>query len=188
VSALAPLAPLLPFALVLAASFLKIAVVLSILRRGLGGSAVPPASVATALALILAIFVTAPVGEKAMADPKGAVPSVRAFFVERTPARERQSFFEMQQRLRPEAERAQVRDDDLVVLAPAFAAAELKAAFQMGFLLLLPFLVIELLVSTVLASLGMTALNPSAVALPFKLLLFVLVDGWHLLMRSLVAT
>ena len=73
-----------------------------------------------------------------------------------------------------------------MVLAPAFATAELKSAFEIGFLLFLPFLVIELLVSTVLTSLGMTSLAPELVSLPFKLLLFVLADGWHLLFRGLV--
>jgi type III secretion protein R len=113
---------------------------------------------------------------------------VRAFLTKHTPARERQSFLELQRQLRPQADRAAVTADDLTVLAPAFATAELKAAFQVGFLLFLPFLVIELVVATVLLSLGMNTLPPEAVSLPFKLLLFVLADGWHLLLRGLVLT
>ena len=154
------------------------------------------------LALLFALFVSAPVAEKAWNDSapelargdlrgltdgasKAAGP-VRGFFIAHTPRNERQSFLELARRLRPQAEREQVKDDDLAVLAPAFAVAELRAAFQIGFLLLLPFLVIELVVASVLLSLGMNTLEPKLVSLPFKLLLFVLVDGWHLLVRGLV--
>jgi type III secretion protein R len=191
-----------PFVIVVATAFLKFAVVLAILRRAFGGSALPPASVAAALALLFALFVTAPVAQKvwAAAQPslqKGdaaslaaaavrAVEPVREFLLRHAPARERQSFLELQRQLRPAAERAAVSDTDLVVLAPAFATAELKSAFQIGFLLFLPFLVIELLVSTVLTSLGMVSVAPELVSLPFKLLLFVLADGWHLLFRGLI--
>jgi type III secretion protein R len=191
-----------PFAIVVATAFLKFAVVLAILRRAFGGSAIPPASVAAGLALLFALFVTAPVASKswaaaqpglqkgdalsvAMAAGKAAEP-VRTWLAAHTPARERQSFLELQKQLRPAAEREAVGENDLVVLAPAFATAELKSAFAIGFLLFLPFLVIELLVSTVLTSLGMTSLAPELVSLPFKLLLFVLADGWHLLFRGLV--
>ena len=203
-AAWASLLVLVPFAIVVVTSFVKFAVVLAILQRAFGGSALPPASVSAALALLFALFVTAPVGEAvwAQAGPslakgdaasvasaveKAATP-VRAFLVKHTPLRERQSFLELQRQLRPQAERAAVGAEDLVVLAPAFAIAELKAAFQVGFLLFLPFLVIELVVATVLLSLGMNTLPPEAVSLPFKLLLFVLADGWHLLVRGLVLT
>jgi type III secretion protein R len=191
-----------PFAIVVATAFLKFAVVLAILRRAFGGSALPPASVAAALALLFALFVTAPVAQKvwAAAQPslqKGdavsvataatrAIEPVREFLAKHAPARERQSFLELQRQLRPAAERDAVGENDLVVVAPAFATAELKSAFQIGFLLFLPFLVIELLVSTLLTSLGMVSLAPELVSLPFKLLLFVLADGWHLLFRGLV--
>ncbi len=191
-----------PFAIVVATAFLKFAVVLAILRRAFGGSAIPPASVAAGLALLFALFVTAPVAARVWdaAQPslqKGdaaslataavrAIEPVREFLGKHAPARERQSFLELQRQLRPAAERDAVGENDLVVLAPAFAVAELKSAFEIGFLLFLPFLVIELLVSTVLTSLGMTSLAPELVSLPFKLLLFVLADGWHLLFRGLV--
>jgi type III secretion protein R len=191
-----------PFGIVVATAFLKFAVVLAILRRAFGGSAVPPASVAAALALLFALFVTAPVVARvwdaaspslqkgdalslATAATKAAEP-VRDFLSKHAPAREKQSFLELQRQLRPQAERAAVGENDLVVLAPAFATAELKSAFEIGFLLFLPFLVIELLVSTVLTSLGMTSVAPELVSLPFKLLLFVIADGWHLLFRGLV--
>jgi type III secretion protein R len=191
-----------PFVLVVATSFLKFSVVFAILRRALGGEVLPLWAVTGGLALLFALFVSAPVAEKAWSESapglargdlaglsdgasKAAGP-VRAFFVAHTPERERQSFLELQRKLRPPAERAAVKDDDLVVLAPAFAVVELRAAFQIGFLLFLPFLVIELVVAAVLLSLGMNTLSPTLVSLPFKLLLFVLVDGWHLLVRGLV--
>lgn len=177
-----------PIVVVVAMTFIKFAVVLAVLQRAFGPQAVPPPSVTALLALLLALFVTAPVAQKAWAAPtaaKAAEP-VRDFFAKHAPARERQSFLELQRQLRPAAERDAVTEKDLVVLAPAFATAELKSAFEIGFLLFLPFLVIELLVSTVLTSVGMTSLAPELVALPFKLLLFVLADGWHLLFRGLV--
>jgi type III secretion protein R len=201
-AAWAALLALLPFAVVLLTSFVKFAVVLAILRRALGGSAIPPASVSAALALLFALFVTAPVGEQVFRDAGPALARgdaasladaaarartpVREFLVKHTPARERASFFELQQKLRAPAERAAVSDADLIVLAPAFVAAELRAAFQVGFLIFLPFLVIELVVAMVLLSTGMNTLAPEAVSLPFKLLLFVLADGWHLMLRGLV--
>lgn len=201
-AAWAALLAVVPFAVVLVTSFIKFAVVLAILRRALGGSAIPPGSVTFALALLFAVFVTAPVGERvwAQAGPalahgsaesvakaaESAAGPVRDFLVKHTPERERQSFYELQRQLRPAAERDAVGAHDLLVMVPAFATAELRAAFQVGFLLFLPFLVIELVVATVLLSLGMYTLPPEAVSLPFKLLLFVLADGWHLIFRGLV--
>ncbi len=178
----------LPLVVLVAMAFVKFAVVLAVLQRAFGVAAVPPASVTAVLALLFALFVTAPVLSRAWASPSAAraVEPVRDFLAKHAPARERQSFLELQRQLRPPAERAAVAETDLVVLAPAFATAELKSAFAIGFLLFLPFLVIELLVSTVLTSLGMTSLAPELVSLPFKLLLFVLADGWHLLFRGLV--
>jgi type III secretion protein R len=190
-----------PFVVVVATSFMKFAVVLAILRRAFGGSALPPATVAAALALLFALFVTAPVAARAwsaveagarkgdaaaLAAATGTIEPVREFLAKHAPARERQSFLELQRQLRPPSERAAVAENDLVVLAAAFATAELRAAFQIGFLLFLPFLVIELLVATVLTSLGMNTVAPETVSLPFKLLLFVLADGWHLLFRGLI--
>ena len=178
----------LPFLLVVATSFIKFAVVLAILRRAIGASAIPPATVTLILAALFSLFITAPVGEQIFKakDLAGGLEPVRAFFVKHAPERERQSFFELQKQLRPAEERAQVSEHDLMVLAPAFATAELKAAFQIGFLLFLPFLIIELVVAMVLQSVGMYSLQPETVSLPFKLLLFVLADGWHLLLRGVV--
>jgi type III secretion protein R len=185
---LAGWAAAVPLMVLVAMAFVKFAVVLAVLQRAFGGAAVPPASVTLVLALLFALFVTAPVAARAWNAPtaaKAAEP-VRDWLGKHTPAREKQSFLELQRQLRPQAERDAVSDGDLVVLAPAFATAQLKSAFEIGFLLFLPFLVIELLVSTVLTSVGMTAVAPELVSLPFKLLLFVLADGWHLLFRGLV--
>ena len=178
----------LPLVVLVAMTFVKFAVVLAVLQRAFGAVAVPPPSVTAILALAFALFVTAPVLSRAWAAPTAAraAEPVREFLAKHAPARERQSFLELQRQLRPAAERDAVTENDLVVLAPAFATAELKSAFAIGFLLFLPFLVIELLVSTVLTSMGMTSLAPELVALPFKLLLFVAADGWHLLFRGLV--
>jgi type III secretion protein R len=183
-----------PFVILVTTSFMKFAVVLAILRRAFGGSSLPPATVATVLALVFALFVTAPVATRAaqaMEAKKGDVLAagmepVRAFLAKHAPARERQSFLELQRQLRAPAERAAVTEDDLTVLTAAFATAELKSAFEIGFLLFLPFLVIELLVATILTSLGMTTVAPETVSLPFKLMLFVAADGWHLLFRGLI--
>jgi type III secretion protein R len=201
VSAWATLLVALPFALVVATTFVKFSLVLAILGRGFGGG-LPPAAVSATLALLFALFVTAPVttraweattqagakkGDAAAAQAAaGAIEPVRAFLAKHAPARERQSFLELQRQLRPPAERAGVGENDLVVLAAAFVTAELKAAFEIGFLLFLPFLVIELVTAMVLTSVGMNTVAPELVALPFKLLLFVVADGWHLLFRGLV--
>lgn len=185
---LAGWAAAVPLVVLVAMAFVKFAVVLAVLQRAFGGAGVPPVSVTLVLALLFALFVTAPVAARAWNAPtaaKAAEP-VRDWLGKHTPAREKQSFLELQRQLRPQAERDAVTDGDLVVLAPAFATAQLKSAFEIGFLLFLPFLVIELLVSTVLTSVGMTAVAPELVSLPFKLLLFVLADGWHLLFRGLV--
>ena len=198
----AALLTVVPLLLVLATSFVKFAVVLSILKRAFGGSAIPPSSVTAALALMFALFVSAPVGERVWgaaapgikrgdaaalgeAAAKASEP-VRAFLTQHTPAAQRAAFLELQRQLRPQAERADVSERDLVVLVPAFATTELKAAFQVGFLLFLPFLLIELVCAVVLLSLDLETLRPETVSLPFKLLLFVAVDGWHLLFRGLV--
>ena len=194
---------LAPFAVILLSCFVKVAVVLTVLRGAFGGS-LPPRSVTAALTLLLTVFIMAPVGERvwraiepglgrgdaaSLADAAAAGREpVREFLAAHAPERERQSFLELQRRLRAPEERATVGEKDLLVLAPAFVVSELRAAFQMGFLLLLPFLVLDLVVASILTTLGMTLLEPRRVALPFKLLLFVLADGWHLLARGLVAS
>ena len=202
---------LLPFVLVMMTSFVKIAVVLSILRNAIGSPQVPPTMVITGLAFVLSLFVMAPVGSRIFAaveptlsqgagapltSPQAAdaivgaasraKEPVREFLARHAHAPERALFADLARRMRPPAERDQVADSDLLVLTPAFVTSELKEAFAIGFLLFIPFLVIDLLVANVLLSLGMHMLSPTTISLPFKLLLFVLVDGWTLLTRGLV--
>jgi type III secretion protein R len=193
------LVALLPAAAVTLTSFLKITVVLSIARSALGAPQVPPSSAVTGLALVLSALVMAPVAEEAyaLARPaphehglsgtaaalgRAAAP-LRAFLARQARADDRATFRDVGARLRPGA--AAPADDDLAVLAPAFVVSELRRAFTIGFLVFVPFLVVDLVVSNVLLALGLTQLSPTSVALPFKLLLFVAVDGWRLLARAL---
>jgi type III secretion protein R len=182
-------------ALVVAAAYVRIAVVLAVLRSALGFGALPR-SVTALLALVLALFVMMPVVERgargmgaaATGDAKSdaTLAALTEFLDHHTPEAERTTFTELARRIRPPDARAAVSGKSLDVLAPAFVIAELKAAFEIGFLLFLPFLVLELVVATLLSTLGMHSLDPRAVSLPFKLLLFVAADGWHLLARGLV--
>lgn len=200
---------LLPFAFMTATSFLKISVVFSILRNALGAGQVPSGTLITALSAILTLYVMAPVGGQIMdasapaiarvdpADPwrtsgdvieavrQGIAPLTQ--FLERNAgAREVRLFLDLARRARPIDQQAQVSEHDLLIVLPAFVITELSEAFQIGFLVFVPFLVIDMVVANVLAALGMHMLSPTHMSMPFKLLLFVLVDGWYLLARALV--
>ncbi len=166
----------------------KFGVVLSVIQRGLGASAIPPAPLVLALSLIFSFAAIAPVVEQSW-TASGAVQTapVRAFLMSHTPERERSSFAEAQRKLRSaDPKAAQVAPDDWSVLLPAFAAGELRSAFLTAFFIFLPFLLIELLVATVLTAMGLHTIRPETVALPLKLLLFVAIDGWHLLLSGLL--
>lgn len=203
---------LLPFVFMATTSFVKLSVVLSVLRNALGTPEVPSGMIVTALAAILTLYVMAPVGER-MAQA-AAVPSARvdleaplsppsraaaweafelgkvplaAFLAKHAGERERALFVDLAKQARPGAAADAVTADDFMVLLPAFLITELKEAFQIAFMVFLPFLVIDLVVANILMALGMTMLTPSTVALPFKLLLFVLVDGWYVLSQALIA-
>jgi type III secretion protein R len=202
---------LLPFVVLLMTSFVKITVVLSILRGALGTPQIPPAQVITGLALILTCYVMAPTGERmyraiepllgraagadltsaAALDTLGdagarAREPLREFLLKHASPRDRALFHELALRLRTPEERARITDGDLLVAAPAFLTSELRRAFEIGFLLFLPFLVVDMVIANLLLALGMHMLSPTTVSLPFKLLLFVLADGWQLLLRGLV--
>jgi type III secretion protein R len=202
---------LLPFVLMMVTSFVKLAVVLSIVRSAIGTPNIPPTAVITGLAIILTVYVMAPVGAEIYAQAKPVVdqskgkpflsPStvdlavraaekakepIRRFLLKHSQEKDRTMLLEIARRMRPPAEQPQVRGEDFLVVVPAFVLSELKAAFQIGFILFVPFLVIDMVVSNILMALGMHMLSPTTVALPFKLLLFVLVDGWHLVTRGLV--
>ena len=202
---------LLPFIVLLMTSFVKISVVLSILKSALGASQIPPSQVITGLALILTLFVMAPTGERMFraAEPElgrganaelvsgqsleaigvaadKAKEPLREFLLRHCSARDRGQFHALALRMRTLEERSGITDRDFLVLVPAFLASELRRAFEIGFLLFVPFLVVDLVISNLLLALGMPMLSPTTVSLPFKLLLFVLADGWQLLLRGLV--
>jgi type III secretion protein R len=202
---------LLPFVLLLMTSFVKISVVLSVLKSAIGTPSVPPSQIVTGVALVLTMFVMAPTGARmwqavepllgqtansslvsahsvqamAAATNKAKEP-LREFLLKHADSKDRSTFFNLAVRMRTAEERASVADRDFLVLVPAFLSSELRRAFEIGFLLFLPFLVIDLVISNLLLALGMHMLSPTTVSLPFKLLLFVLADGWQLLLRGLV--
>jgi type III secretion protein R len=198
---------LLPFAFMTVTAFVKIATVLQIVRSAIGAQSVPSSAVILALSGALTLLAMAPVGDRivARAAPlfagKGAPDTValvekgveavrepmRDFLRDNASETERARFLDVAKSARPAAERDAVRADDLTVLVPAFVVTELTEAFAVGFLIFLPFLVIDLVVANVLLALGMQTMSPTQVSLPFKLLLFVAIDGWGLLARSLVA-
>jgi type III secretion protein R len=194
---------LAPFAVLTLTSFSKMAVVLSIARSALGSQQAPPTLVLTALAGVLSAHVMAPVMERMVtrAQRFAAVPTngaewvsaglevtapLKDFLVQHASPEERARFADLSRELRAPDEAARIGPDDLAAIVPAFVVTELKEAFQIGFLIFLPFLVLDMLVANVLLALGMQSLAPSQVSLPFKLLLFVAVDGWGLLSEGLV--
>jgi type III secretion protein R len=198
---------LLPFVFMSVTAFVKISTVLQIVRSAIGAQSVPSTTVVMALSAALTLLAMAPVGQKIVdrASPlfagkeapetialvRGSVEAVRDpmrdFLRANASDREKGRFLGVAKDARPAADRAEVKEDDLSVLVPAFVVTELTEAFAIGFLLYLPFLVIDLVVSNVLLALGMQMLNPTQVSLPFKLLLFVAIDGWGLLSQALVA-
>jgi type III secretion protein R len=199
-------ATLLPFAFMTLTAFVKISTVLQIVRGAIGAQNVPSSTVIMAFAGALTILAMAPLGTRlsdrlsplltpsAQAETSewilgvaaAAKEPVVAFLRQNAAERERTRFFEIARAARPPAERDVVKRDDLTVVVPAFVVTELLEAFALGFAIYLPFLVIDLVVANVLLALGMQMLNPSQVSLPFKLLLFVAIDGWGLLAQALV--
>ena len=189
----------LPAVLLMMTSFTRIVIVLSLLRQALGTQAAPPNQVVIGLSLFLTAFVMAPTIDKVYADAyqpysenkiafdealkRGESP-VRAFMLKQT----RQADVMLFARLGKVDPAVKTADVPFKVLVPAFVTSELKSAFQIGFLVFLPFLIIDMIVASVLMSLGMVMLSPVLIALPFKLMLFVLADGWNLLIGSLAAS
>jgi type III secretion protein R len=186
-------------------SFVKISTVLQIVRGAIGAQSVPSGTVVMALSAALTLLAMAPLGsrivERAAPLWEGKVKDttalvtglvdaardpMRAFLRANASEREKDRFLDVAKKARPEAERAAVGADDFVVLVPAFLTSELYAAFALGFAVFLPFLIIDLVVANVLLALGMQMLSPTQVSLPFKLLLFVAIDGWALLSQALV--
>jgi type III secretion protein R len=203
---------IVPLVLIASTSFAKLGIVLAMLRNALGVGPVPDAAVLSVLAAVLSLYVMLPVGREMvrasaplaaridlsapLAGDSGkaalealsrASEPLRAFLDRNAGGGERALFLELGRRGLPAADQTSVGEQDLLVVLPAFFVTELKEAFEIGFLLLLPFLVLDLVIATILAALGMHALAPSTVALPFKLLLFLSLDGFRTLIDALVA-
>jgi flagellar biosynthetic protein FliP len=186
----------LPTILLMMTSFTRIIIVLSLLRQTIGAQAVPPNQVLLGLALFLTFFVMNPVFEKIYVDAyqplsenritmqvaleKGVAP-LREFMLKQT----RETDLALFLKLSRSEDIQKPEDIPLTVLVSSFLTSELKTAFQIGFMIFIPFLVIDMVVASVLMAMGMMMVSPSIVSLPFKLMLFVLVDGWQLLMGSL---
>jgi flagellar biosynthetic protein FliP len=190
---------ILPGLLLMMTSFTRIIIVLSILRQALGLQQTPPNQVLIGLALFLSLFIMAPtinqINTQAIQPysagqiqgtemiSRAAVP-LHAFMVKQTRMKDLKMFADMAK----SGPYKSAADIPYTVLLPAFVTSELKTAFQIGFLIFLPFLVIDLVVATVLMSLGMMMMSPTIISMPFKLLLFVLVDGWAMMMGSLAGS
>ncbi len=203
---------MVPFIAMMSTSFVKIAVVLALIRNALGTQQIPPNIIVTGLAFILTIYIMMPVGHEVYmaagstinqgtnqpllsqasvkllveATDKGKEP-VRDFLIKQARPQERQLFYNLALKMaRTDEERAKISDKDFINLVPAFAVSELAEAFQIGFVIFLPFLIIDIVIANILLSLGMFQISPITISLPFKLLLFVLVDGWHLITKGLI--
>ena len=188
---------LAPAILVMLTSFTRIVVVFSLLRHALGTQSLPPNQIIVGLSLFLTFFVMAPVFEKVNTQAiqpyinkqmsaeqafEAATPPLKTFMLKQTKDKDLALFINIAKEKRPE----KPSDVSMSTLIPAFVISELRTAFQIGFLIYMPFLVLDMVVASVLLSMGMMMLPPVMVSLPFKLLLFVLVDGWALLVGSLV--
>lgn len=196
---------LAPFLAILVSSYIKIVVVLYIVRNGLGLPQVPPNIAVNGLAIILSLYIMAPVGFAALANFKShdvaiddlsnpelhaavgdAVTPLSDFLKKHADEGERRFFAETTRKMWPAEQAEAVDKDHVLVLLPAFTLSELKSAFQIGFLLYLPFIVIDLIVSNILLAMGMIMVSPMMISLPFKILLFVMADGWTRLIHGLV--
>ena len=180
-------------------SFLRLIIVFSFLRQALGTQQMPPSQVLVSLAMILTFFIMEPVGQKSydnaikpyidkeisytVAFDRGVAP-FKEFMIRNTREKDLALFLRIRGMQNPKT----YHDIPLSIATPAFMISELKSAFQIGFLLYLPFLVIDMVVSSVLMAMGMMMLPPVMISMPFKLLIFVLVDGWNLLIGNLIAS
>ena len=187
----------IPAAVLMMTGFTRIVIVLSLLRHAMGTQTSPPNQVIVGLSLFLTFFIMSPVLERVYIDAyiplsenkinimqageRAAVP-MRAFMLKQT----RESDLALFANIAKVEKLEKPEDTPLRILIPAFVISELKTAFQIGFIIFIPFLVIDMVVASLLMSMGMMMMSPVMVALPFKLMLFVLVDGWHLVIGSLV--
>ncbi|AKK66977.1 type III secretion system export apparatus subunit SctR [Xanthomonas translucens] len=196
---------LLPFAAMVITSYTKIVVVLGLLRNAIGVQQVPPNMVLNGVALIMSCFVMAPVGMEAMRIARaggGTAPGTsevvvmmdaarqpfKRFLLAHTREREKAFFMHSARQIWPKDQADALKPDDLIVLAPAFTMTELTDAFRIGFLIYLAFIVVDLVIANALMALGLNQVTPTNVAIPFKLLLFVALDGWSTLLHGLILT
>ncbi len=196
---------LLPLLLVTTTSFLKIAIVLSLVRNALGVQQAPPNMAIYALAVLLSMYVMAPVGYKMVEivsqekDPtmsvqtmlsvgRQSVQPLKIFLMRNSKPEQRQFFFSTAKKLWPKEIVEDASESDLLIVSPAFVVTELTAAFEIGFLLFLPFIVIDLVISNILMAMGMMMVSPVTISLPLKLFLFVMIDGWSRLIHGLTMT
>ncbi len=195
---------LLPLVLITTTSFLKTVIVLMITRNAIGVQQVPPSMAVYAIAMMLTAYVMAPTLQ-AMTTPASdlvngktsgpwtesaarVVEPLRQFMVKRTKEEDRAAFLEKAQKLWPPEQAAKATKEDFFVVVPAFMVSEIQAGFEMGFLVYIPFLVVDLIVSNLLLALGMQMMSPTTVSLPIKLFLFVIVDGWGKLLHAILDT
>ena len=196
---------LVPFLAVMGTSFVKIVIVFSLLRNALGVQQVPPNMALYGVALILTLYIMAPVGydirdfidsnphllestEHYQALFNGSVQPYIDFLHKNTTDVEKAFFLDTAREIWPDRHASKVDQNSLLVLMPAFTVSQVTEAFKIGFLIYLPFLVIDLIVSNILLAMGMMMVSPMTISLPFKLLLFVVLDGWTTLTHSLVMT
>lgn len=196
---------LAPFAALMLTCYTKLVIVLGLLRAAIGLQQTPPNMVLNGIAVVLTVYIMAPVGMsvadslrgRTLGAPGAAVhdivavldaarPPVKEFLTKHTRERERRFFVHSASQVWPRARAELIQPDDLVVLVPSFVLSELTRAFQIGFIIYLVFVVVDLIVGTVLLALGMSMMTPTTVSLPFKLLLFVMLDGWARLVHGLV--
>ena len=197
VLALLTVLSLAPAMFIMVTSFTRMVIVLSFLRQALGTQQVPPNQVLISLALFLTMFVMAPVGQAVYKDAlqpllaeqigyedawKKGIQPIRAFMLKQMRDKDLELFLELSHTPKP----TQVEQVPTHVIIPAFVLSELRISFQIGFLLYIPFLIVDMVVASVLMSMGMMLLPPVMISLPFKLILFVLADGWYLVVGSMV--
>ncbi len=201
---------LLPFAIMLLTSFMKIVVVLSLLRNALGVQNTPPNQVLNGIALLITLYVMFPTGLLMYKAAEGVIQTspptqiisdqsavfvvnvvdkakepLRDFLQRNCSAKHMQGFYTLAYKIFPEPYKSQLKSNDFIILIPSFVTSQLKTAFEIGVLIYLPFFVIDLVVSNILLAMGMMMLSPLTIALPIKLLLLVMVDGWTVLIQSL---
>ena len=196
---------IMPFLIIMATSFVKIAVVLSLIRNALGVQQIPPNLVLYGLATVLTLYIMAPVittGFQALEQTnfeEATVPEImeglalaaepfREFLKQHASSTEIAFFVQTAEKLWPVELRDSITQDNFFILIPAFTVSELTRAFQIGFLIYLPFIAIDLIISNILLAMGLMMVSPLTVSLPFKLLLFVMLNGWEELIHGLVLT